>query len=66
MRNSKRGQTKRVKAFLEEDDLDNLVGVKSGTWLLKGLKITANLLNPVQYLLFTFFYFILYRYSINE
>ena len=63
---SKRGQTTRIKGFLEEDDHDNLIGVKSGTGLLKGLKITANILNPVQYLLFTFFYFILYRYSIDE
>ena len=63
---SKRDQTKRIKGFLEEDDYDNLIGVKSGTGLLKFLKITANLLNPIQYLLFTFFYFILYRYSIEE
>ena len=52
---------KRLKAFAEEEDIDNLLGTQSGRLMLKGLRITANIINPLHYILFTIFYFIVYN-----
>ena len=48
---------KRLGAFVEEKKTEKLMVERK---LLKSMKIFANIINPLFYLLFTFFYFLLY------
>ena len=48
---------KRLRAFVEEKKTEKLMVERK---LLKSMKIFANIINPLFYLLFTFFYFLLY------
>ena len=58
----KKSTKKRLKAFVEEEETDNLMVERK---LLKAMKIFANIINPLFYLLFTFFYFLVYLLSVN-